>query len=175
MKTTKDFMRPTDAARLLNLVGKFTLEDIDRSFKRMAREFHPDIKGDIGTAMMQSLNLARAVLKDNFSSFNDTGEMKGTSYGDKLTEQLNALVKIEGLEVRIAGVWVWINGANDSHKAELVAIGCRHAKQKDQWYINPCADKGRKRNFRGTKSWEHIQATYGSTLIQAKPRTKISA
>lgn len=174
MKKTKDFMRPTDAARLLNLVGEFTLEDIDKSFKRMAREYHPDIRGDIGTAMMQSLNLARAVLKDGFDSFHNTGEMKGTEYGDKLTEQINALVKIPGLDVQVAGVWIWIMGANDSHKAELKEIGCKYKKSSNQWYINPCADKGRKR-FRGTKTWDQIKETYGSTSIRAKSRVKLPA
>jgi len=168
------FMRPTDAARLLNLTGEFTLEDIDKNFKAMARKFHPDIMGDAGTDMMQSLNRARQILKDGIGSYHNTGEMKGTEYGDKLTEQLNALVKIPGLDIQIAGVWIWINGANDSHKAELKAIGCRYKKTSNQWYINPVADKGRKR-YRGTKTWDQIKETYGSTRIVAKGRTKLTA
>ena len=61
-----------------------------------------------------------------------------------------------GLNVCLAGSWVWIDGDTKPHASELKAEGCRFSRKKVKWYL-----KGIPARSRGGVPFSYIQEKYG--------------
>lgn len=57
-----------DAAKVLDLTGDITPEDVKAAYKKAAMKFHPDIN-PAGGEMMKLVNAAYDVLKDHTGNF----------------------------------------------------------------------------------------------------------
>lgn len=66
---------------------------------------------------------------------------------EKAQRKLEEIKDLEGLEIELAGCWIWLAGETKAHKEELKELGFKYASKKQLWYYNP--DTNWKR--RGTK------------------------
>ena len=169
----------TDASRLLNLKGEFTLTDIKANHLEMIKRYHPDRVGDVGAKWAALVNAARDLLVENLGKYHNTGEAKGQQYGTELADAIDKLFDIDGLEdIEIKGSWLWVWNTDDTRNTEIKEAGLRPCKgiKEGWWYKNPCADKGQKRSRgRGRTSMEKINATHGSTRVTRPNRQRIGA
>lgn len=146
-----------------------TLDELKKAYKAAAMKYHPDMGGD--TATMQAINAeyeARfEVLKrsQNEQAAEDTtGKTRATteSAGDFIAI-INALLKLDGLEIELCGRWLWIGGNTKTHKEALKAAGCRWSSAKKLWSWH-FAEEGAKWH-KGTKTMAQIRSKYGSTTF----------
>jgi hypothetical protein len=54
---------------------------------------------------------------------------------ERIPEAIEKIVTLEGLEIEICGLWVWVGGTTRPHKQELKAAGYSWAPQKEKWYF----------------------------------------
>ena len=149
------------------------LDELKKAYKAATMKNHPDMGGD--TATMQAINAeyeARfEVLKrsQNEQAAEDTtGKTHATSEtaGDFI-RIIEALLKLDGLEVELCGRWLWIGGNTLAHKEELKAVGCRWSSSKKLWSWH-FQEEGAKWH-KGTKTMNEIRSKYGSTTFRRNP------
>ena len=154
-----------------------TLEQLRRQYKELLKKFHPDNGGseEITKAINVEYDKLFKVLKDRHENKSADGQ-NGTDStksaysanmydweNDKaLREMLQKIVNFSGIEIEIAGQWIWISGNTYSYRKDLKDIGFKWASTKKQWYWH--SEIFRKRSHK-TLSMEDIRNYYGSTRV----------
>lgn len=98
-------------------------------------QHHPDHGGD--TATMQEINAEHDALFDELKAKHNAehdAEHQTTKTPEEFREIIEALLRMNGVEVELCGSWLWIGGNTRSHKDELKAAGCRWSSSKKLWY-----------------------------------------
>ena len=165
-------MIKSDAAKLLNLSGHITPEDVKRAYVAACKKYHPDVNPG-GLEMMKFINAANDVLKDLTGTIDaDKNEAQATTqdYPEALNEALSALCGLAGLSFEICGAWLWISGNTREHKEAIKEAGCKWASKKKLWFFRP--DGYRSRN-RKEKSMNDIRDKWGSSRPDFRTRTAI--
>ena len=112
-------MRISDAAHILGLTGEITPEDTKLAFRRAAQKYHPD-RNPAGLEMMKLVNAAFDLLKDWTGNLDSEGATtEGAGYPDAVSEALNKILELAGLNIEICGAWVWVDGETYPHRTAL--------------------------------------------------------
>jgi len=166
-------MNKFDAARVLGLDGLLTQELVKTAYRRAAMKFHPD-RNPAGLEMMKLINEANEVLSalDFDNDYASTVENDQPDYADDLAAALNAIIHLTSLIIEVCGVWVWVSGNTQEHKAAIKEAGYKWASKKKMWYFKP---NGFKSRGRGKATMDDIRATYGSTTPTRPQQTAIHA
>ena len=161
-----------------------TLKELRRQYRDLLKKFHPDNGGNVSD--MQEINAEYdklfKVLKDRQESkATDNQNTKQSDYSqnmydwenDKaLREVLEKIINFNGIDIEIAGQWIWISGNTYAYKKELKEIGFKWTSQKKQWYWH--SEIFRKKSHK-TLSMEDIRNYYGSTKVNTNSRILLEA
>lgn len=162
-----------------------TLETLRKQYKELLKKYHPDnINGS--TEATQEINVEYdrlfSELKDKHESKSDsTANTNKSEYSqnmydwenDKaLREVLEKIINFDGIEIEIAGQWIWVSGNTYSHKKELKELNFKWASQKKQWYFH--IDTFKKKS-RKSLSMEDIRSYYGSTKVYTNTNVLLEA
>ena len=121
-----------------------SIEELKREYRRLVMIHHPDHGGD--TATMQAINAEH------------DADHQTTETPEEFREIIDALLRMDGVEVELCGSWLWIGGNTRAHKDELKAAGCRWSSNKKLWYW---------RHEEDSSSW-HRGKTYSMGRIRMK-------
>lgn len=161
-----------------------TLEILRKQYKELLKKYHPDnVTGS--TEATQEINaeydkLFRE-LKDRHSTADSVNNTNKSEYSqnmydwenDKaLREILEKIINFDGIEIEIAGQWIWVAGNTYRHKKELKEIGFKWASQKKQWYFHTDAFKKKSRK---SLSMEDIRNYYGITKVYTNAKVLLEA
>jgi len=80
---------------------------------------------------------------------------------EAITEKLNQLSKIDGIEIELCGSWIWVAGDTYPVKDELKALGFKWARRKEKWHWTPLPSRSHKKSM----SMEWIREKHGSVMI----------
>lgn len=164
-----------------------TLEQLRKQYKELLKKYHPDNGGseEIMKAVNAEYDKLFKLLKDRHESksANHSGDHNSeqSDYNqnmynwenDKgLREVLQNIINFDGIEIEIAGQWIWLSGNTFSYKKELKEIGFKWASQKKQWFWH--SDTFRKKSHK-TLSMDEIRNYYGSTKVQTEARVLLEA
>lgn len=134
-------MNITQAADILGIEQGSILDEstVKAAFRRAAQKYHPDKGGS--TEMMQAVNAAYAELQKHYGeTITEFG--KDAGYADRLNDAINAIIHLDGLNIEVCGLWVWVSGDTRAHKDTLKASGYFWASKKFMWYFRPEEAKG---------------------------------
>jgi hypothetical protein len=141
-----------------------TVEEIKKTFRKMALEHHPDRGGNL--EKMQEIN--------NQYSFAIASVLNGSKFQDdemEIAEDfkkiIDALINLENLIILIVGNWIWVSGETKKHKEIIKSLGMFWANKKKMWYYRPKNFKG----GNGKKSFSEIVGKYGSKTVKSKQTT----
>lgn len=165
-----------------------SLEELRKQYRDLLKKYHPDNK-DGSTETTKQINAEYEkffiVLKDrhesNAAGSKDRQNANTSGYNqnmydwenDKaLREALQKIINFDGIEIEIAGQWIWASGNTYSYKKELKEIGFKWASQKKQWYFH--TEIFRKKS-RKTLSMDEIRNYYGSTTVQTEAKELLEA
>ena len=144
--------------------SNLTSETIKARYRELAKQHHPDLGGD--TETMQDINASylQALKRcDGQESHGSDGrphtyhynEERESAIMDKIRELLS--LKMDGVDVYLIGLWIWVMGETRPHKEALKALGMKWSPRRSAWSWKPY--KGRTR--RSNASLGAIAATYG--------------
>ena len=162
-----------------------TLEELRRQYRDLLKKYHPD-NATGSTEATQEINVEYdrlfKRLKDRHeSNSTDNQNTQQSEYSknmydwenDKaLREVLKKIINFNGIDIEIAGQWIWISGNTYAYKKELKEIGFKWASQKKQWYWH--SEIFRKKSHK-TLSMEDIRNYYGSTKVNTNSRILLEA
>lgn len=166
-----------------------TLEQLRKQYKELLKKYHPDNGGseEIMKAVNAEYDKLFKLLKDRHESksANHSGDhnseqsdynqnMYNWENDKALREVLQKIINFDGIEIEIAGQWIWLSGNTFSYKKELKEIGFKWASQKKQWFWH--SDTFRKKSHK-TLSMDEITIRnyYGSTKVQTEARVLLEA
>jgi hypothetical protein len=139
-----------------------TIDEVRAKYKKLAKQYHPDLGGD--TATMQAINKEYA-----FASAHIT---KGAGLSDEETEQemkfseqyrsvIEKIINLPGIIIELVGAWIWVTGETMPVRKQLKEAGLFFAYKKIAWYFR--SDEYKTRG--GKKSLAEIKRKYGSERI----------
>lgn len=161
-------MNISQAADILGIEQGAVLDEstVKAAFRRAAQKYHPDKGGS--NEMMQAVNAAYAELQKHYGeTIAEFGADAG--YADRLNDAINAIIHLDGLNIEVCGLWVWVSGDTRTHKESLKAAGYFWASKKFMWYFRPEESKG----GRG-KSMDEIRGKYGSVSVQTRRAAELT-
>ena len=138
-----------------------SLEELKKEYRRLVMLHHPDHGGN--TATMQAINAEHdalfEALKAKHNAEHDE-DHQTTETPEEFREIIEALLRMDGVEVELCGSWLWIGGNTRAHKDALKAAGCRWSSSKKLWYWRHAEDAHRW--HRGRSTIGEIRTKYGS-------------
>lgn len=145
-----------------------TLEELKRTYKKLAFANHPDRGGDpeIMKAINAEYDKAFQRLKNRHESAEDptkTYEAETAETPEEFREIIETLLHLDGVEIEMCGRWLWLSGNTYAHREALKKAACKWANKKKLWYWHPAEDGERK--TRHTLKMEEIREKYGSEKV----------
>ena len=152
--------------------------EIKKLYRQLAMENHPDMGGE--TATMQEINAAyhQALNRSDGQTSKGFDGKDHTYYYNQEVEQavmdkINELLglKLEGIEIHLVGVWVWVDGDTWPVKAELTSVGMSWHGKRKKWCWH---SKGSRSRYNKSASFGDLQQMYGSKTFRADKEDKIA-
>lgn len=138
-----------------------TIEELKKAYRKLAFKHHPDRGGD--EEIMKAINAEYEALFKKLNVADEKGESK-YNLDDGFREMINKIINLEGLEIEICGLWVWVSGNTKEHKETLKESGFFWASKKKMWYWRP--EEAKVRRSSGIKDMDYIRNMYGSETIK---------
>lgn len=145
------------------------IEEAKELYKKLCREYHPDLNATDTTETMQSINaefekvfkaLQNKHRADNTDTTSDSREngAETTETPAEFMTIINTLVGCEGVKIELVGRWIWLTGNTYPYKDIIKGLGFRWANAKKAWYYRNEKDacKSRKK-----LSLDEIKNKYG--------------
>jgi curved DNA-binding protein CbpA len=142
-----------------------SLDEVKATYKKLAKQFHPDLGGD--TVTMQEINKeyafasAKAIKGANLSEEETEHEILSSEAYRKAIE---AIIHLDGITIELVGWWIWVTGSTRPVKDTLKEAGFFFASKKLAWYFRTAEYKV---NKGGKKSLDEIRAKYGSEVLNS--------
>ena len=151
-----------------------TLEELKKEYRRLALENHPDRGGDEAT--MKAINLEYEAMAERLKNVHEENETTTEHKAETPKEFIaiiDALIRMNGIDIEICGSWLWVSGNTYEHRAEIAALGFKYSKNKKSWYwFNDIENTGKRR---GKYSMAQIRNKYGSEHVSTRPQEAIEA
>lgn len=139
-----------------------TIEDVKALYKKLAKQYHPDLGGD--TATMQTINREYAFACANIAKgagLSDEEADRQVKFSEQYRSVIEQIINLPGIIVELVGGWVWVTGNTFPVRKQLKAAGLFFAYKKLAWYFR--SDEYKTRG--GKKSLAEIRRKYGSETI----------
>ena len=160
-----------------------TLEEAKELYKKLCRQYHPDMNDNDTTEAMQAINNefteAFKILKNRHRSESTNTTANSRENGAETAETpaefmtiINALVSCEGLKIELVGRWIWLTGNTFIHKNKIKDLGFRYASKKKAWYWHSPEDSCKSRK---NLSLDEIKNKYGCQSFAGVSMPKLAA
>lgn len=144
-----------------------TLDAAKKEFRRWCMELHPDRGGNAAdfVAMQKEYRNVLENLKAGKQA-TDKDVAYETAAVERYAAVIKALAGLAGLDIHLAGTWLWIGGNTREHRAELKKAGCRWAPKKGLWYYRD--GRCRCSRGRGSTPMNKIRTKYGWKKVKGQ-------
>ncbi|MES2456854.1 MAG: J domain-containing protein [Bacteroidota bacterium] len=146
-----------------------TLDEVKVLYKKLAKQYHPDLGGD--TETMQAINKeyafasAKAIKGDNLTEEETESEIR---FSEEYREAIEKIIHLEGITIELVGYWIWVTGNTIAVKDDLKNAGFFFASKKLAWYFRTGEYKV---NKGGKKTLDEIRAKYGSEILGGRKKS----
>ncbi|MBN8877703.1 MAG: J domain-containing protein [Sphingobacteriales bacterium] len=135
-----------------------TIEDVKATYKKLAKQHHPDRGGD--TATMQAINREYAFACAHIARGSGMTDEQ-VRYSEQYRSVIEKIINLPAITIELVGGWIWVTGDTISVRKQLKEAGLFFAHKKLAWYFR--SDEYKTRG--GKKSLAEIKHKYGSQRI----------
>ncbi|ENX12419.1 hypothetical protein F894_02950 [Acinetobacter sp. CIP 51.11] len=151
-----------------------SLDELKFQYKKLAFKNHPDRGGK--TEVMQEINseyeqllnrIINEASKDQYQDSSENGRGFWSSRSEhsevekKVKQAIDAIINLDGLDIEIIGVWVWVSGDTKQHKDKLKEAGFVWNRVQCKWVLI-----GKKSNGRGRMTLDQMRELHGSQKVK---------
>lgn len=139
-----------------------TIDEVKATYKKLAKQNHPDLGGN--TATMQAINREYAFaceLIAKGAGLSDDQANEQMQFSEQYRSVIEQIINLPGIIIELVGGWIWVTGLTYPVKKELRNAGLFYAHKKCAWYFRSEEYKTRG----GKKSLEEIKSKYGCETI----------
>ena len=140
-----------------------TIEEVKATYKKLAKQYHPDLGGD--TATMQAINREYAYACAHIAKgegLSDEEADQQVKFSEQYRKVIEKIINLPGIVVELVGGWIWVTGNTFPIRKHLKEAGLFFAHKKIAWYFR--SDEYKTRG--GKKSLAEIKRKYGSETIK---------
>jgi len=152
-------------------------ELVAKTFKKLSFQFHPD-QGGSNEKMILLLDARKTLLEKMSESWFSGQKASECNIADLMQEVLDKIQHLQGLELTIAGSWLWVDGKTKQYSKLLgkTGAGLHWHSRKNKWYWHPPETGKKKKYWKGKKSvpMDKIYSRYGRQDIPTVGREKIN-
>lgn len=151
-----------------------TLNEVKAEYKKLAKQFHPDLAGYDTTSIMQAINSEYAFiiakLAKGDTNLNEEQVENEIPNAEAYKNAVNAAINLNGITIELCGGWLWIGGNTYPVRAALKEAGFMFASAKKMWYFRSpeYATCNRKK-----MDIDQIRTKYGSQQILSNTNKKV--
>lgn len=142
-----------------------TIEELKKAFRALVKQNHPDIGGNLED--MKEINNEYEIMFSFIEKHG--GQSKNHSVNDGFREAMDAVIKMEGLNIEICGSWIWVDGNTYPYKAEIKKAGFSWAAKKKKWFWHSEQEISQNRK---QMTMDNIRALHGSEVIKGAIKTE---
>ena len=151
-----------------------SLDELKLQYKKLAFKNHPDRGGK--TEVMQEINseyeqllnrIINEASKDQYQDSSENGRGFWSSRSEhsevekKVKQAIDAIINLDGLDIEIIGVWVWVSGDTKQHKDKLKEAGFVLNRVQCKWVFI-----GKKSSGRGRMTLDQMRELHGSQKVK---------
>ena len=147
-----------------------TIEEVKATYKKLAKQHHPDCGGD--TETMQKINTEYAyacahILKGEDLTAEEINEQINLS--EEYRKVIEQIINLAGVLIEVVGNWIWVTGNTFPVKKQLKEAGLFFAPKKVAWYYR--AEEYKTKG--GKKTLDEIREKYGSEKINKRQQSRV--
>ena len=164
--------------------GCQTIEDVKKTYRKLAMQYHPDLTGgkteeemkeinaEYGIAFERFKNVHAANNSDNSSSTtdSDTSSYNAAETPEMFRDIINGLIHCDGVQIDIVGSWVWLTGNTFEHKDTIKALGFKWANKKKAWYWHT----GEYSSRHSKMTLDEIKNKYGCQSVKTSKQLRLA-
>lgn len=112
------------------------LNELRDQYRKLAKEYHPDLNPDIDENIMKQINNEYEQLLNSINTENNTHikyEYEQT-WQSKFIETLKIFASMPDIIVEMIGNWIWISGNTKPIKEQLKSLNFKFSGKKVAWY-----------------------------------------
>ncbi len=162
-----------------------TAEEVKIEYRRLCKLWHPDLgqaeEREERTRRMQEINIEYAQASAVFrgEELRERARQKGkpapttddfadaAAVDERIRQAIERVITIDGLEIEICGLWVWIGGETKPHRQALKEAGYRWSPNKEKWYFAGVPAGGW-----SSMDMEEIRTRYGSRHVSGRATSR---
>lgn len=138
-----------------------TLEELKKMYRKLALKNHPDCGGS--TETMKEVNaeydtLFQRLKNVHMNKDGKTYEKETNEAPDEFKNIINALIKMQGVNIEVIGSFIWLSGNTKQYKEAIKSLGFKWHSKKECWYKAP---EGYRRSGNKQYSMDDIRDMYG--------------
>lgn len=142
------------------------LDELRKAYRQLAKTHHPDRGGDVEA--MKAINnqyekLSKTLINGNVN-FDQERKAAEHQYSADIQNKINEIILIDGIDIEVAGYWIWITGNTYPVKEKIKGAGFMFSKKKTAWHWHT----GEFRKKSGKQfEMDDIRAMFGSEKVNS--------
>ena len=156
--------------------GCKTIEDVKKTYRKLCKEYHPDLNGGTTTEIMQEINAEYETAFNRYKNIHvntdgTTYEKENTETPEEFKNIIDSLINCDGLIIDLVGRWIWLTGNTYSHKDIIKKLGFKWASKKSAWYWHKPEETSKNRK---KMTLDEIKAMHGCETFKTKSIARIA-
>lgn len=154
-----------------------SIEDVKAEYKRLIKQYHPDVSGSDTTEEMKEINAEYNKAFELLKNVHKTAEGKTYTAKTETRETpeqfkkiIETLMRCDGLLIDLVGNWIWLRGETFKHKETIKSLGFRWASNKKMWFYR--SDEYASGQHKST-NYDKIKERYGCETFQGSANPKL--
>jgi|GEM_PF-6665152 len=157
---TQPHISEEDSARILQIKGAITSEELMKAFKEKTAYF-------LKKKIPKTAPVFR-IIKESYDALKEfEGKLEVNTEEDFLGKVNHALDVLNGIPIKVEllGSWLWATDLNGRHASLLYSLGLGFDKEKKMWTLHPTEWK---RHSKKSSNMQRIQKAWGRVILQGQ-------